>query len=105
MAKLDDHFGDNASLEPPSAATLLAFLTNNAAEASDTKAANRLRAGDPVGSPRITETPGWRRLHRSVDAAAFKQKKVAGKLNCAACHADAATGLFHPRSIAIPQEK
>ncbi len=104
MAGLGDHFGDNATLEPAQADAIAAYLFRNSAQAFDTKAANRLRMSDPAGSSRLTETPGWKRLHRHVDAAAFKQPKVAGKLNCAACHGDAASGRFNPRSIAIPKE-
>jgi cytochrome b len=105
MGGLGDHFGDNATLEPVQTAALLAYLTRNSAETSDTNAANRLRMADPTGSLRITETAGWQRLHRHIDPAEFKASKVAGKLNCGACHADAATGLFHPRSITVPKEK
>lgn len=105
ISGLGDHFGDNAALEPAPTASLLAYVIRNSAEAFDTNAAHRLRIADPTGSLRITEAVGWKRLHRHVAPAAFKAPKVAGKLNCGACHADAASGLFHPRSIAIPMEK
>lgn len=104
MANLATHFGDNAELDAAQAQALLKYTTANSAEAWDTAAANRLRIADATGSLRITDGAGWKRLHRSVPTDAFKAKKVAGKLNCAACHADAATGRFHPRSISIPKE-
>lgn len=105
MAGLADHFGDNAEMDAQQAKVLLDYMTSNSAEKWDTHAANRLRVADPSNSLRITETAGWRRLHRPVAVEAFKSRKVAGKLNCAACHADAASGRFRPRSIAIPKEK
>jgi cytochrome b len=104
MAGLGQHFGDNAELDPAQAKALLDYTTANSAEKWDSSAANRLRKADPKGSLRITETAGWQRAHRKVDDAAFKAKKVAGKLNCGACHGDAASGRFVPRSISIPKE-
>ena len=105
MAGLSEHFGDNAALEPSQTTTLLVYVTRNSSETSDSHAANRLRLADPAGSLRITETAGWKSLHHDVEPGAFKSPRVAGKLNCAACHADAASGRFHPRAIAIPKEK
>ena len=104
MAGLTDHFGDNAELDSAQTAVLLAYLVRNSADVWDSEAANRLRDAGPSGSLRITETDGFRLLHRRIEAANFKLKAVGGKLNCAACHADAADGRFAPRSIAIPKE-
>lgn len=106
LAKLDDHFGDNATLDAHVAQQLGAYLAANSAEHWDTKAANLLRAAEPATgtAPRITETARWKRLHRPVSEAAFKAKPVSGAVNCQACHADAAIGAFKPRNIAIPKE-
>ena len=54
------------------------------------------------GSLRITDAPGWKRVHRHIPAAIFTAKPVYRRSNCAACHADAGTGQFAPQGIAIP---
>jgi cytochrome b len=102
---LSDHFGDNASLDPKQTDRLGSYLTANSAEHWDTKAANRMRVPDARGSLRITETGGWKSIHRRVAPAAFASKAVNGKLNCTACHSDAASGRFAPRSISLPRER
>ena len=101
IAGLNNHFGDNAELEHST--MLLDYLVEQRRD-WDTNAANRLRVADRrthCASPKPqagSASPASR--HRSI-----RLQKVAGKLNCAACHADAASGRFHPRSIAIPKEK
>lgn len=105
MSRLDDHFGDNASLDPTLTAQLVGYLTSNSAEHWDTLAANRLREPSAAEPLRITATDGWKRIHRDIPEAVFKRKAVAGKLNCASCHTDAETGLFAPRAILVPKEQ
>jgi hypothetical protein len=105
MRGLDAHFGENASLDAPVLARLTTYLTTNASERFDTKAANRLRRLSTTEPLRITATRGWVRLHRHLPDAAFKNSSVGGKLNCSKCHRDAETGRFARRAIAIPQSK
>lgn len=105
MRGLDGHFGENAGLDEPLARAIATYLATNAAERWDTKAAHLLATADQVEPLRITFTKGWRRLHRHVASTAFERKSVGGKLNCSRCHRDAESGRFHPRAIAIPEEK
>ena len=105
MAGLDSHFGENASLDSALTTQLSAYLADNAAEKWDTWPANRLRAASQENPLRITETRGWKRLHRGLADDVFKAKAVGGKLNCSKCHRDAESGRFAPRAIAIPEEK
>jgi len=100
-ADLPHHFGADASLSPDQAAHLSAWLTANAADHWDTLPAHVLRTPAP-GSRRITDTPGWQRRHRAIPAATFARPPIYRRSDCAACHADAATGLFAPQNIAIP---
>lgn len=102
---LDDHFGDNASLDANLAERLRLYLAANSAEVWDTEAANLMRATASGSARPITGSAGWKHAHRDVDPAAFTAKAVGGKLNCAACHADATAGRFLPRAIQIPKER
>ncbi len=101
MTTLDDHFGEDASLPDNEVAHLSDYLTLNAAERWDTRAANVFRGTEPL---RITDTDFWKHRHADVDPAVFKTKKVGAKSNCEACHGDARAGLFSAQAINIPQE-
>lgn len=101
MTTLDDHFGEDASLPADELARLSDYLTLNAAERWDTRAANVFRDAEPL---RITDTIFWKRRHADIDPAQFQTKKVGAKSNCEACHGDARTGLFSAQAINIPQE-
>ncbi len=104
MAGLDDHFGENASLDPATRWHIASYLAANAAEAYDTKAANRLRRIDSAKPFTITATPFWKRTHGAVPKRVFASKAVGGQGNCEACHGDAARGRFYPGAIDIPEE-
>ena len=102
MKGLDNHFGENASLDTALAGRLTAYLAENSAEKYDTWPANRFRAPAPEEPLRVTATRGWKRTHRDLPETAFKAKAVGGKLNCSKCHRDAESGRFAPRAIQIP---
>jgi cytochrome b len=103
MADLQHHFGADASLSPEQVSDIRGWLDANAARHWDTLPSHRLRQPAADGSLRITDTPGWRRLHRDIADAVFTAKPIYRRSNCAACHADAATGRFAPQRIAIPE--
>lgn len=104
MDGLDDHFGENASLDQATGAAIRAYLAANAAEAADTLPANRLRRVDPQEPFAITATPFWKRRHGEIADAVFESKSVGSRGNCEACHADARSGRFYPGAIDIPEE-
>ena len=104
MGRLDDHFGDDASLPTEARTKIASWLTANAASTTDSKPAmlwSELHESTPVALP---DTETWKRLHTSVDAAAFRQRNIYSPSNCAACHGDAETGWFSPFQISIPKE-
>ncbi len=102
LADLQHHFGADASLSPEQVTQIRTWLDANAAEHWDTLPSHLLRAPAADGSRRITDTPGWRRRHRGIAAAVFAAAPVYRRSNCAACHADAAIGMFAPQDIAVP---
>jgi cytochrome b len=101
MATLPDHFGEDASLPPDTAAAIAAYLAGNAAERWDTRAANVFRAPEPLA---ITATDYWKRRHAGIGPEVFQRQEVGTKSNCEACHGDARQGLFTPQAISIPKE-
>lgn len=101
---LDSHFGEDAGLDAATTAGLRDWVQANAAEAYDTKAANRLRTVAPAAPFTITATRFWRRTHAAIPASVFAAPAVATRGNCEACHSDARAGRFHPGSILVPME-
>ena len=87
IAGLADHFGEDASLTPKTAADIEAYLTANAAESSSF--GRRFMAGlRPGEAPlRITEMPVWIGIHSDeIPSSVWKDPRVKSKSNCPACH-------------------
>lgn len=103
MAALEDHFGEDASLDAETTGKIRAWLVANSAERYDTRAANAFRQPDAAEPLRITATARWKRIHDDIPAETFKRKDIGGPANCASCHGDAETGLFAPQQILIPE--
>ena len=103
MRSLDDHFGEDASLDPATTAEIEAWLTAHAAETAATYPARIFAeaAAEPVA---ITGLAAWKRLHADLPEALFASRAVAGRSNCLACHLDAESGRFSPFAIHIPKE-
>jgi cytochrome b len=102
LADLKHHFTADATLTPEMVTHLRAYLDANDATHWDTLPSHLFRVPAPNGSLRITDTPGWQRAHRDIPERVFASKPVRRKSACEACHADAATGMFAPQSVAIP---
>jgi cytochrome b len=103
LANLSDHFGEDASLKPDVAAQIRAYLTTNAAEKWDTRAAHELQRSNPQDPLRLTATPFWIRMHRRIPESVFKSRAVGAKGACEKCHSDASRGRFDPQDIRIPE--
>jgi cytochrome b len=103
MDGLQDHFGEDASLEPWLMSRIRAYLTMNAAERWDTRAAHELQRSNPQDPIRLTATPFWVRMHRGIPESVFKSRAVGAKGACEKCHSDASTGRFDPQDINMPK--
>jgi len=103
MDDMDNHFGQSPGLPPDMVAHLRAWLDANGAGHWDTLPSHVLREPGPGGSQRITDAPGWRRVHRDIPEATFTSPPVYRRSNCDACHSDAASGRFAPQRIAVPE--
>ena len=98
MDGLSDHFGEDASLEPARVSRIRAYLTTNAAEKWDTRAAHELQGSNPQERLRLTATPFWIRMHRSIPESVFKSRAVGANGACGKCHSDASTGRLIPKT-------
>ena len=105
---LEDHFGEDASLDEESTTEIRDWLMANAAETADTRPAHvfKLALKDNGLPGSITDTPFWQGRHEELleDKTIFERKGIRSKSNCVACHKDAESGLFSPFKINIPKE-
>ncbi len=102
MANLENHFGEDASLDEETRLRITAYLSKNDAFSFDTEAANEIGRVETV-SKRMTDTPYWKKRHRGIAAAVFRKQSVGSKVNCEGCHSDAATGRFDDARIHLPE--
>ncbi len=104
MGDLPHHFGQDASLSPELTAAITSYLVANANETWATKPAIYLRKVNPAEPTKIIATDFWKRRHHELPDELFKQRGIANKINCVACHRDAVEGRFAVSSIHIPGE-
>lgn len=98
-ATLDDHFGEDASLDEDTTAEIRDWLMAHAAETADTQPAHIFTRALADGEFTLSETRFWQRMHHEFSEADFSAAPVYTKSNCAACHKDATTGMFSPFKI------
>jgi hypothetical protein len=100
MSGLDKHFGENASLDPPTQQEITDFLVKHSAGAGSQYAKAVPASATPL---RITETAWFKREHREVRADVWKRPKVGSTSNCMACHKSAEQGDFSEHGVSIPR--
>lgn len=105
MAGLDQHFGENASLDAKSQKEITDFLIANAADRSASRRSRKIAASIPAGETpiRITETRYFQYKHDELRASVWKLPKVGSKANCVACHQGAEKGYFNEHQVRIPR--
>ncbi len=103
MADLENHFGDDASLDEETRASIESFLISNSAENSTKEAAVYILSSlkEPVIA--ITQTPYWKEKHSKFDESIFKSDKITSRANCKACHKRVEKGLIEDNEISVPE--
>lgn len=104
LGGLNDHFGENAELDPKVREALSTWLAANAAEqgthSTSRKVLKSARGDTPL---RISDLRFIRHEHDEVDPAVFRRPAVKTVANCGACHLDAEQWSFSERRIEIPR--
>jgi len=105
MSGLEQHFGENASLDPATQADILRFLEANAADSGTSRMGNKVmqRMGANEAPMRISETRWFVRKHDEVPRATWSRKAIGSAANCAACHRQAEQGKFDEHDVRIPK--
>lgn len=105
MTNLDNHFGDNASLDADTLKILTTYLQNNSAENSNVRRAGKVLRNTPQDSVpiRISELPYIQRKHDEIPGRYIvANPKVKSLSNCIACHRGAEQGSFNDDNVHIP---
>lgn len=105
MGGLQNHFGENASLDPATQADILRFLEQHAADSGNSRLGNRVmqQMGKNKAPLRVTETRWFVRKHDEVSRTTWSRQAVGSAANCAACHRQAEKGVFDEDSVRIPK--
>jgi hypothetical protein len=93
--RLDNHFGEQLSMDGRTKETLRRYLVDNGADRSSCKKSIRIMKSLQGKSPiRITEVPYIIEEHREIPLKKLQQKGIGSLSNCLACHKTADQGLF-----------
>lgn len=103
MADLENHFGDDASLDVESNKNILAFLLKNSAENSTMESSFKflqsIKNQDIIA---MSKTTYWEKTHKDLPKEIFNNEKIKSKANCKACHIDIEKGLIEDENIKNP---
>jgi cytochrome b len=104
MDNLENHFGDDASLEQEDVDSIKEYLVENSGEDSTKEASFKiLKSIKDKDTIAITKTSYWKKRHKEIDKSVFKRKKIGNISNCKACHKNIEQGLLNDKDIKIPQ--
>ncbi len=100
MADLENHFGDDASLEETERLSILEYLTTHSAETSQQEMSFKMLQS--IGNNAIiamTQTPFWKRRHHDIPDDVFARASIKSRANCKACHGDVEQGTIEDSAI------
>ena len=100
MSDLENHFGDDASIDEGTNKNILAFLVKNSAETSSMESSwNFLNSIGDKDIIAMSDTIFWKETHKDIDKKLYNHKDIKNKANCKACHSDIEKGLIENENI------
>jgi len=104
MDGLENHFGDDASLEYADMRSIKNYLLSHSANNSTKESAFYILQSLKNNSTiTITKTPYWIKRHKNIDIKIFKNEEVSKKSNCKSCHENFENGLINDKDIKVPK--
>ncbi len=106
MDDLQNHYGDDASLDGPSRLAILRWLEEGAADGPEaTRLMRRIAETTVIGKdlPRMTASRLFRHEHDEIPGHVWTRKSIARKSHCGACHIRANTGHYDEDEVKIPR--
>ena len=104
MGGLENHFGDDASLEEADFERLSAFLKTHSSEAYESFFKANL-AGENESEIAISKYKFYEKAHKELPQELFKSSNIKSKANCNACHEDGELGFFGKSGIKFGEIK
>ena len=106
MSDLENHFGEDASIDTQTQQLIANHLKRFSAEKSDSRLSRRKIMRD-LGNRvylRISEIPKLKREHSEhISTSVLKRPAIRSIANCAACHIPAAQGEYDEDYVRIPR--
>ncbi len=105
MAGLEDHFGDNAELDPATAREITGYLVQHAAGPGSGEYGERSWRATRDRTPplRITETDYFRGQHHEIPGSMVTaNQEIKSFSRCEACHGRADQAIFDEDEVRIP---
>ena len=103
MDDLENHFGDDASLDDDTKISIRDYLVKNSAENSTKESAFKfLKSIKDRDIIAMSESSYWKKRHKNIDKEVFKRDNIKNLSNCKACHKKIENGLLNDEDIEIP---
>lgn len=100
MGELENHFGDDASLNKEDTKIILDYLKTNSAQNSTRQASLMfLKSINNKDIIAMTKTKYWEKTHKKIAKKLFEHEDIRTKANCKACHLDIEKGLIENENI------
>ncbi|TLD85161.1 cytochrome B [Helicobacter sp. MIT 11-5569] len=99
MSDLENHFGEDASLEQESQEVIAKFLQQYSSDSVDTKFSSKIAKESDSNKIAITKYHYWEVAHDKIKPALFEMEEIKSKANCQTCHKDAESGIFAKSAI------
>lgn len=104
MNTLDNHFGEDASLDEATKKEVLDYLVRYSSDHAYSRRGTKILATIGKSTPlRVTETNYFIRKHDEIAESVYKRKAIGSKANCIACHKGAEAGNFEEHDVKIPK--
>jgi hypothetical protein len=102
--QLDNHFGEQVPIDPPSKEVISKYLAENGADRSSSEISIKIMKSLKGQTPlRITEIPLFQKKHRGIKPEVLNRKSIGSLSNCIACHKTAEQGNFDEDNVTVPQ--
>lgn len=94
LGRLDQHFGEIATVTDARKAEIAAYLAVNAADAPGTQGGAWFLDGlaNDAAPLRITEMPWWTGRHQEVNFSGLRATRIKSASNCLGCHGGSGAG-------------
>lgn len=96
MGELENHFGDDASLDEEDRIEIEKFLLANSAQHISTFLSPKIQEESPLV---FSQSRLFEKIHHKIPQSAFASKEIKSKANCQNCHQNAQEGYFSKSAL------